>query len=609
MAVTCRIITCYFYLSVVGCKGSALVMQAVLTLVYSLVIVAARMSKRAPRIHTDIHICRPNNNLTYRRFLVCGRAFLNLLIQLRPLESSDLYAKIYELERGSGSGARCTFVWSVVMIHSWSTVKRRVVESPSPSNLAICATSNNSSRPTDISQKFGTETEHPHCYHHIYILLKEGGTLLLLHWFPEPKKESHHQKFAFLSDIHSLFSDDMPTTGKNQPFPVVMDQQQNTGNEGIVSATMTTLLKSTQVLASLFDCSSVLKLVSPPSPTSATSCNGSSRTGSKRTIMLMERGRSLRRIHDVIEGSNHDKHNNDTAATARPNGRNNDSSINHRNSDPKRAMIHDDCGMIHSLKEEKERWWRRRRQRHEHHQEEPRQKMRQRRRRKVHFDLNCNRCYAIEPLSKEEKKMRWFSSTELHHFRSDTIRQRGLSTSRSSSILALPSQESFLSWSSLSSLWLLPFRMPTSSSSSLASSFQAIVQALYKEEVTRRQIQGRNQQQWEEAYVKLISEHPEFTGLERFAVEPTTFSLHHHPQSSCDRDLKKKTEKRRKTLCRRRDQQMLLMQNVQYAGFFSSFQAERQAESIRHSCESVSLPSQQFAHRIATLRSSTRVPF
>ena len=196
--------------------------------------------------------------------------------------------------------------------------------------------------------------------------------------------------------------------------------------------------------------------------------------------------------------------------------------------------------------------------------------------RRVQFDLTLNQTHPVDPLLEEEQKERWFSSKELQSFRRDTIIQRG----RTSSLL------------------------PTLSSSSPSATFQAVVKGIYEDQIRRNSQEQSSSwtdlrntpstgaatsasSEWEQAYFELVSQHPELAGMERYALEAA---------------LALGSTKKRSKQCRR--QQLALMHELQYrnGGAVLRFNAESNTEFIRHSCETVSLPSRQFAHKMATLR-------
>ncbi|KAL7561417.1 hypothetical protein ACA910_009277 [Epithemia clementina (nom. ined.)] len=246
----------------------------------------------------------------------------------------------------------------------------------------------------------------------------------------------------------------------------------------------------------------------------------------------------------------------------------------------------------------------------------------------VQFDLQANQTFhALEPRDEAETKRRWFTAKELQRFRRETVQQRGSKTAAAAPTpLSLPRQ-----------VPLLP--SAAASSHSMAVAFQTIVKALYflsvsEEEETESRGNTRYRSRsssccssssssssstsstpvslptlydWEDAYVDFLSQHPDWVGMERYALEvamgskttSTTNNKKQPPQSPPQQRRLQRTGKQQQ-----RQQQLLLLQGLQYR----KWNAEPRAEFIRHSCESLSRPSRSLARRLALLQ-ATRVEF
>ncbi|KAL7574712.1 hypothetical protein ACA910_017280 [Epithemia clementina (nom. ined.)] len=149
-----------------------------------------------------------------------------------------------------------------------------------------------------------------------------------------------------------------------------------------------------------------------------------------------------------------------------------------------------------------------------------------------------------------------------------------------------------------------------------------------------------NVNDWEQAYVELVSQHPEWVGMERYALEVMAaaskhdYNHHNHNDNYNNNENTQNPMKPRLGKQQRRRQQLLLLQELQqqphtydnnFAMMSSSSSssywtgrpprwsllrfptAEPNAEFLRHSCESISRPSRTFAHRIAQLQATTRI--
>ena len=233
----------------------------------------------------------------------------------------------------------------------------------------------------------------------------------------------------------------------------------------------------------------------------------------------------------------------------------------------------------------------------------------------VHFDLKHNQEYELEPMLDDEQDERWYSPHDMQRFRMQAIAQRRQTDVRSLAgttnetallsfhqiVLGLYDELQIFNQEQLQQRKRWSISSTDSNDSSVSSSSTSS---------SSSSSSSSPSSEWEDVYVTWVNEHPEFIGMERYALDVAL--------KKQEQDRRRRRRRRgyimgggnnsnRHDKGKRRQQQIMLMHELQHRNTTSAsyfMMMESNVEYIRHSCETISLPSRQFAQRMAELRAT-----